>query len=102
MKGISFPVQTKQIPKFELQNNVSVNVIGFEDNEFFPIYISKHKKKKHEVDLLYLTENDKEHFCYIKSLDRMLSRTKNSGRAYKFYRYCLKRIHLANGVGQTS
>lgn len=59
MTGISYPVKVKQIPKFELQNNVSVNVIGFEDNDFFPIYISKHKNRTHEVDLLYLTKNDK-------------------------------------------
>lgn len=90
MSGISYPVKIKQIPKFESQNNVSVNVIGFENNEFFPIYISKRKNMTHEVDLLYLTKNDKAHYCYIKHLNRMLSRTKNSGRAYKFCRYCLR------------
>lgn len=90
MKGISYPVQIKQIPKFENQNDISVNVFGFEEGEFFPIHISKHKKKKIEVDLLYLTNNDSAHYCYIKSLNRLLSRTKNSGVAYKFCRYCLR------------
>ncbi|CAC5365506.1 unnamed protein product [Mytilus coruscus] len=78
MSGIAYPVQVKQIPKFENQNDISINVLGYENNEFFPIYISQHKGKKHEVDLLYLTKR------------RLLSRTKNSGRAYKFCRYCLR------------
>jgi len=90
MKGISYPVHVKQIPKFENQNDISVNVFGFEEGEFFPIHISKHKTKRHEVDLLYLTKNDGAHYCYIKHLNRLLSRTKNSGRAYKFCRYCLR------------
>jgi len=90
MTGITYPVRVKQISKFESQNDVSVNVFGFEDGDLFPIYISKYKDKKHEVDLLYLTKEDNDHYCYIKHLNRLLSRTKNSGRAYKFCRYCLR------------
>jgi len=54
MKGISYPVQIGQISKFETQNDVSINVIGFEDGDFSPIYISKCRDKAHEIDLLCL------------------------------------------------
>ena len=64
-----------QIDKFEMQNDVSVNVIGYEDGEFFPIYIIRHKNKTDNVDLLYLTRKDDTHYCCIKNLDKLLWRT---------------------------
>lgn len=43
-----------------------------------------------EIDLLYMTKDDNAHYCYIKNLDRLLSRIKCKGTAYKFCRYCLQ------------
>ena len=34
--GIEFPVSIKQIPKIEEQNNISINVIGYENKQRFP------------------------------------------------------------------
>ncbi|VDI57241.1 Hypothetical predicted protein [Mytilus galloprovincialis] len=90
MTGITYPVQLKHIPKFENQNDVAVNVLGFENEQLFPMYVSEHKDKKYKVDLLYITGGDKAHYCYIKHFNRLMSRTVNSGRAYKFCRYCLR------------
>jgi hypothetical protein len=53
MKGLSYPVHTGQIDKFEMQNDVSVNVIGYEDGDFFPVYVSKHRNKTHNVDFVF-------------------------------------------------
>lgn len=53
MKGIHYPVKLSQIEKFENQNQVSVNVFGYEDREIFPMRITKKKKTSH-VDLLFL------------------------------------------------
>ena len=91
MKGIRYPVAIADIPKIERQNDISVNVLGFEDNEFFPLYISPVRGAKHEIDLLYLqtTLNDS-HYCYIKNLNRLLSRTTPKHNAYHFCRYCLQ------------
>lgn len=90
MKDIKYPVQISDIPRFENQNNIAVNVIGYEANNFFPIHISKHRNKSIEIDLLYITRDGNEHYCYIKNLDRLLSRTTCLGTAYKFCRYCLQ------------
>jgi hypothetical protein len=49
MKGIRYPVAIADIPKIERQNDISVNVLGFEDNEFFPLYISHVRGAKHEL-----------------------------------------------------
>lgn len=90
MTGISYPLQIAQINNFEEQNDVSVNVIGFDDGDFFPIYVSKHNDKTHEVDLLYITEKNNVHHCYIKNLNKLLSRTKTNGHQHKFCRNCFQ------------
>ena len=46
IKGLSYSVHTGQIDKFEMQNDVSVNVIGYEDGDFFPIYVSNKGTKE--------------------------------------------------------
>ena len=91
MKGKRYPVAIADIPKIERQNDISVNVLGFEDKKFFPLYISPVRGTKHEIDLLYLqtTLNDS-HYCYIKNLNRLLSRTTPKHNTYHLCRYCLQ------------
>ena len=38
--SIEFPVNVKQINKIEKQNNICINLFGFEEKQIFPIYIS--------------------------------------------------------------
>ena len=38
--GIEFPVQEKDFSKIEVQNNICVNVFGYENGLVFPVYIS--------------------------------------------------------------
>ena len=40
MEGITYPVAVKDVPKFEKQNDISVNVFGHKDR-YYPLYISK-------------------------------------------------------------
>ena len=42
--GIEFPVDVKQYNKIEKQNNININVFGYEEKQLFPIYVSKEKK----------------------------------------------------------
>ena len=55
--GIEFPVQEKDFSKIEVQNNICVNVFGYENQLGFPIYISD-KKFKDTIDLLLLLNDD--------------------------------------------
>ena len=41
--SIEFPVTVKQINKIEKQNNICINLFGYEEKQPFPIYISKEK-----------------------------------------------------------
>ena len=42
LTGINLPMKISQIPKFEKQNRISVNVFGYGSGAY-PIYISKHR-----------------------------------------------------------
>lgn len=91
MKGIQYPVKLSQIEKFEKQNQVSVNVFGYEDREIFPMRITKTKKVSH-VNLLYLKNKDQFHYCLIKNLNRFLYQT--SGEIHRHSRhYCPYCLH---------
>ena len=76
--GIEFPVSLKAIDKFERQNTgINVNVYGYEgakkdedgeqELEVYPLRISKNTGARH-VDLLFLTNTSKQHYCWIKSI----------------------------------
>ncbi|CAC5399943.1 unnamed protein product [Mytilus coruscus] len=72
MSGIAYPVQVKQIPKFENQNDISINVLGYENNEFFPVYISQHKRdveqKRAKGIVKSVVRGELKHSNYIKCI----------------------------------
>ena len=59
--GIEFPVTIKQYNKIEKQNNININVFGYEEKQIYPIYISKEKFTDH-MELLLITEGTKTHY----------------------------------------
>jgi hypothetical protein len=44
-------VKMDDIPKFEKQNDVSINIFGYEENEIFPVHITNHRFERH-INLL--------------------------------------------------
>ncbi|XP_036148439.1 uncharacterized protein LOC118647504 [Monomorium pharaonis] len=83
---IEFPVALKNIKKFErLNNNISVNVYGMEEERFVPLRLSDNKKEKH-VNLLYMQDKEDNvgHFTWIKNLSRLISMqvSKHNGKKY--------------------
>ena len=84
--GISFPMELKNIAKFERQNeHISINVFGLEKspvsgsskikyNIIGPLYHTKMRKENH-INLLYLeAENSNDgHFCWIKNMSRLVA-----------------------------
>lgn len=80
--GIEFPVALKTIPKFESQNNLSINVYGidpiFENGKckhqiIGPLHYTTKKRPVH-INLLLLDDSQgKTHYCFIKSFSRLLS-----------------------------
>jgi len=74
-QGISFPVQLRDLPKFETQNpEISVNVISPdpENNGYTIDYVSPHRQRPHHVNLLLLHNTDTQHYVWIKDFSRLL------------------------------
>ena len=70
--GLKFPVDLNQSAIFEKFNpSISINVFGF-DKTIYPLRISKTKRTQ-IVNLLWISDVEKQHYCLILSLSRPLS-----------------------------
>ncbi|XP_070162308.1 uncharacterized protein [Polyergus mexicanus] len=87
LQNIEFPMTLIQIKKFELYNDISINVYCIEkekENNIIPIRLSEQKKDRH-VNLLYIQDSqDLGHFTWIKNLSRLVSSqlSKRNGQKY--------------------
>ena len=87
--GIEFPVTIKQINKIETQNNIRINVFGYEEKQPFPIYVSK-EKFENQMNLLLITKDENRHYILIKDFDKfMYQQTKHKERKH-FCMHCLQ------------
>ena len=73
--GIKFPAQGNDFNKFEMKNNICINVFGYENRLPFPIYISN-QKFENSMDLLLVINENESHYVYIKDFDRSVSPNK--------------------------
>jgi len=79
VEGLTFPVQTKQIPLFEKLNPfISINVLAFEESSkgFTVEYRSPEREREHHVNLLLLKDADnpsKQHYVWIKNVSPIAS-----------------------------
>lgn len=69
--GIEFPVAIKQYNKIEKQNNIRINVFGYENKQPFPIYVSKEKFEDH-MELLLITKSENKHYVLIKDFNSFM------------------------------
>ena len=82
-------MQEKDFKMIEVQNNICINVFGYENKLVFPIYISD-KKFEDVMDLLLLIDDNKSHYVYIKDFNRfMFHKTKNKNKKW-FCKSCLQ------------
>ena len=87
--NIEFPVTVKQINKIEKQNNIRINLFGYEEKQKFPIYISQEKFQDH-VELLLINKDKKNHYVLIKNFNKfMFDQTKHNCKKH-FCMYCLQ------------
>ena len=83
MQGIDFPTPISQINKIERQNNIALNVYGYE-RAVVPYHISGQPTEMPRINLLLLHDKqDNYHYCWIKHLSRLLfDQTKHKGKTY--------------------
>ena len=78
--GLRFPVDLKQIKLFEKNySDIAINVFGFE-KDVYPLRIQK-TKKRININLLLIADEEKQHYCLVKNLSRLISNnfTKHCG-----------------------
>ena len=83
-------MQEKNFSEIEVQNNIFINVFGYENKLVFPIYVSN-KEYRDSIDLLLLIRDNKSHYVYIKGFNRfMFHKTKNKNKKWfcKSYLQC--------------
>ena len=86
---IESPVEEKDFKMIEVQNNICINVFGYENKMVFPIYVSN-QKFKNSMDLLLLINDDKSRYVYIKDFNTFLfHKTKNKNKKW-FCKSCLQ------------
>ena len=89
-KGIEFPVKIQDIPKFEIQNKINITVFCHEGVYFYPLYHNKNQEYETNIDLLYFGNKNTSHYCWIKSLSRLLNeQLEIDGHKKYFCRRCL-------------
>ena len=70
--GIKFPASFRDIKRFESRNEITINILAFEDKK---VYICRKSKEYDRVaNLMLITDRNNKHYVAIKSLRRLLSR----------------------------
>ena len=87
--NIEFPLSQRQYNKIEKQNDIRINVFGYEKGQPFPIHISK-EEFENQMNLLLITKNEKKHYVLIKDFNSfMYNQSKHKERKH-FCMYCLQ------------
>ena len=88
-QGVDFPVSMKDYNKIDVQNNRNINVFGYENKQFYPIYVSK-QKNKDILNFLLITKDENKHCVLINNFNRMMyNKTKHKEEKH-FCMYCLQ------------
>ena len=87
--GIEFPVTTKKYNKIEKQNEININVFGYENKQPYPIYVSKEKYGNH-MNLLLITENENKHYVLIKDFNNFMFNQTKHKESKHFCMHCLQ------------
>jgi len=87
--GLSFPMSVRDVPKFEnLNPNISVSLLVFEERQLIRLYLSPHRNRKHTIHLL-LSDGNTQHYTLIKNLSRLVSVRSNHQHQTYVCPYCL-------------
>lgn len=66
---IVFPMQMKDLVKFETQNGISVNVFDYEKRTVYPIHLPNQRFERH-VDLLMIPNGQRSYYFWIKNFNQ--------------------------------
>ena len=75
MEGIRYPVNFRDIDRFESQNpNISISVVGYnKDERVYPLKVSKYTGCEHDIVLLLIKDGENSHYCLVKNMSALLA-----------------------------
>ena len=83
--NIESPTPISQLKKVEKQNNLAINVYGWENNKVIIHRISDQPPEIKRINTMIIEKNSKKHYVWVKHLNRLLaSQHKNTNHKY----YC--------------
>ena len=86
MGDIKYPVELKDIKKFEcLNSNITISVFTYsKEDGVYPLRNSENHDRLHKINLFLIKEEEKTHYCLIKIFSRLTSSqvSKHNGRIY--------------------
>ena len=88
-EGTECPVSQKRYNKVEKQNDIRINVFGYENGQPFPINISK-ETFKDQMNLLLITKDEKKHYILIKHFNSFMYNQSKQKERKHFCMYCLQ------------
>ena len=91
MEGITYPVELKNIKRFEKQNpDISITILGYsKEDKVYPLseYTKRKDERKHNIILLLIKNEENSHYCLVKNLSGLLKSQINK-HDHKLY-FCL-------------
>ena len=85
MDGIEYPVNLKDIDKFEKQNStISITVFGYKEKDVHPLRNSNNMDREHNIRLMLIEKDGVKNYCLVKNISRLLSSqvSKHNGKKY--------------------
>ena len=75
MQGIRYPVNSRDIDRFESQNpNISITVLGYnKDERVYPLKVSKYTGCEHDIVLLLIKDGKNSHYFLVKNTSALLA-----------------------------
>ena len=96
MNGINYPVELKDINRFERLNpNISISVLGYSnDKGIYPLRVSKFTGSEHDIVLILIKNGENSHYCLVKKISALLSAqiSNHNGKIY-FCLNCLSKFN---------
>ena len=85
MEGIRYPVNFRDIDRFESQNpEISITILGYnKDERVYPLKISRYTGCKHDITLLLIKDGEKSHYCLVKKLSALLQSQINNHKGIR-------------------
>ena len=96
-----FPVSIKDINVFEMNNDISVNVLSVEDKNVYICRKGHRAEGRREVNLMLISEDGLWHYTVIQSLSRLLTNRNTKHRCKQYFcTNCLQGFTLESSRDQ--